>query len=239
MTTYGDMMTLMLCFFVLLYAFSIVDVAKFRSAVKSIKISVEGKQEDKEGQKGGIFKNQTDVLGKVDNNTQIPQKFGLTATEVAKMKATKEQLAAYLKQQKAGSTVNLEITERGLVISFMGNILFETGKAEIRKPFIPILNHVGSVLKKNDNSIRIEGFTDNVPIETDKYPSNWELSTARATAVLKYLTLKHKLDPRRLSAAGYGEYKPKKPNTNDRNRALNRRVDIVLIYPSLEIKEPK
>jgi chemotaxis protein MotB len=238
MTTYGDMMTLLLCFFVLLYAFSITDIKKFRSALSSINTAISGQQGKTVQNKGGLFKQQSEILKRLKKDN-LPQRIGLTRGEISQMKATKEEIKNYLKNQRYGQSIDLNITERGLVISFMGQVLFESGKADIKSEIIPLLNHVASILKKKDNSIRIEGFTDNVPINNEKYPSNWELSTARATAVLKYLVSKQELDPNRLSAAGYGEYKPRKPNTSEASRALNRRIDMVVLFPSLEIGEPK
>ena len=85
-----------------------------------------------------------------------------------------------------------------------------------------------SVLKKSDCAIRIEGHTDNIPIHNKKYQSNWELSTARAVAVVKYLIAESRIAPERLSAVGYGDSRPRVPNDSDSNRELNRRVEIIL-----------
>jgi chemotaxis protein MotB len=97
---------------------------------------------------------------------------------------------------------------------------------------------VAHILAATPNAIRVEGHTDNIPIHTARFFSNWELSTARATNVLQYFIAQGNVAPDRLSAAGYGEYKPSAPNTGERNRALNRRVDIVLLSSDYSKFEP-
>ena len=111
-------------------------------------------------------------------------------------------------------------------------ILFDSGMAEVRGEGRKVLGSIGKVLKDITNKdIRIEGHTDNIPIKGElksKYPTNWELSTARATAVARYLQDEAKVTPERLVAAGYGEYRPVALNDTAENRALNRRIEIVL-----------
>jgi len=101
------------------------------------------------------------------------------------------------------------------------------------------LDKIAPLLIESHRHIRIEGHTDNLPINTRDFPSNWELSTARAVNVVKYLIEKHNFSPYILSAAGYGEYRPIAPNDSARNRALNRRVDIIILKSASEASEPK
>jgi len=106
---------------------------------------------------------------------------------------------------------------------------YDSGSAELRPETKKIIDDIYHFLKKNNNLIRVEGNTDNVPIHTALYPTNWELSTARAVGVVRYMVEDDGLDPTRVSAAGYGEFRPRKPNDNDADRQQNRRVDIVLL----------
>lgn len=235
-TTYSDMMTLLLTFFVLLYALSS-NNKRFDEFLRSLnqamgrKGSV-GADIHKKGLGSGILKTPK-------GDSIKPQKFGLTQREITEMERIKKELDNYVKGLSNGSKISTQLTERGLVIRFAGQLLFESGKADIRPESLDLLSNVSNIIKNKTNSIRVEGFTDNMPISNSRYPSNWELSTARATAVLRFLINIHKVDPKRLSAAGYGEYRSVYPNDSDINRSQNRRVDIVLLYPSLEINEPK
>lgn len=235
--TYSDMMTLLLTFFVLLYSLSSSNAHKFDQFLRSVH-SVLGKP----GSMGRDLNRDRNGLGvlKVPKGSSIkPQKFGLTKQEISEMQTIKQELEKHLARLSNGSKVDLTMTERGLVIRLAGQLLFESGKADIRPESLGILANVAIAVKAKPNSIRIEGFTDNRPISNSRYPSNWELSTARSTSVLRYLINVHRIDPKRLSAAGYGEFRAIYPNDSDSNRSLNRRVDIVLLYPSLELKEPQ
>jgi chemotaxis protein MotB len=136
-----------------------------------------------------------------------------------------------------GIQVNLD--ERGLVIRFVEGVLFDSGKADIKNEARAILDKIAPLLIDTHRHIRIEGHTDNLPINTREFPSNWELSTARAVNVVKYFIEKHNFSPYILSAAGYGEYRPIAPNDSDKNRALNRRVDIIILKSTSESTEPR
>lgn len=236
-TTYSDMMTLLLAFFVLMYSLS-ANKTGFEEFLKSFneaivkRQGVVGPEVRRKGPGSGILKTEK-------SDSIKPQKFGLTEREIKQMEQTKKQLDQYIASLSNGSKINSTITERGLVIRFAGNLLFESGKADIRPEAMSVLTNVAAIIKDKGKYVRVEGFTDNRPINSSRYPSNWELSTARATAVLRYLINFYRMDPNRLSAAGYGEYRALYPNDSDHNRSLNRRVDIVLLYPSLEIREPK
>ena len=128
--------------------------------------------------------------------------------------------------------------ERGLLIRFKDQVLFDSGKAIIRKDGEPIVQSIGEILKQNDRAIRVEGHTDTVPMHSLHYPSNWELSPARAVNVVKFLIEKVGIAPTRLSAAGYSEYHPIADNDTAENRQKNRRVDVVILRKSFELNEP-
>jgi len=125
--------------------------------------------------------------------------------------------------------VRVTYTRKGARLAFDDNLLFEFGKASIRANGLPILDKLADVIKSTPYQARVEGHTDNVPIHTQQFPSNWELSIARAVNVVKYLAEIKKIEPSRLSAVGYGESRPLGPNNSPVNRAKNRRVEIVLL----------
>lgn len=118
---------------------------------------------------------------------------------------------------------------RGLVVSMPDDAAFSTGSAEATAQARQLIRRIGETLRDVPNAIRIEGHTDDVPIRTVKYDSNWELSTARASAVVAFLIGTVGIDAGRLSAAGYGEFHPLNPNDTDAHRARNRRVDVVVL----------
>ncbi len=126
-------------------------------------------------------------------------------------------------------TVKFIKSEKGLTIRLNNNILFDEGSATIKPDAEKILNEIIKVLTKIDNPVIIEGHTDSTPINNAKYPSNWELSTERATNIISYIIKKGEVPPKRLSAVGYGEYMPVSDNTTISGRILNRRVDIILL----------
>ena len=130
------------------------------------------------------------------------------------------------------------LQERGLVISMRDTLLFRAGKADLGDDAKKVVTALMQVLSTIPNAIRIEGHTDSIPIHTPQFFSNWELSTARATNVLQYLSVNNHIEPHRLSAAGYGEYKPVVDNSTEYNRAINRRVDIVVLSDEFTKFEP-
>lgn len=152
---------------------------------------------------------------------------------------TKKLLEQRLKQEIADKQVRLAVAEKGLVITFVADLLFDSGKAQLRQNVYPSLDKVAAVLTENvpDNDIGIEGHTDDEPIKYSGWKSNWELSTARALSVLHYLVDEKGFSPYRISAIGYGEYRPVTPNTSAESRQLNRRVEIVILPKTIKIRE--
>jgi chemotaxis protein MotB len=150
---------------------------------------------------------------------------------------TKQRVQKWISQRKLERDVKVRFNERGLVISLMTDkVLFGSGQATLLPQTREILTDIAELLKAQTNPIVIEGHTDDSPITKSsiksKYSDNWDLSTARAVSVLKYLIRKG-VSPDRLSAAGYGEFKPMVPNIDDITRAKNRRIDIVLLKADL------
>ncbi len=160
----------------------------------------------------------------------------LRAEEAARLKDTMRDLEQRLGKEIKDKQVRLKMAERGLVITFVAEVLFDSGKAEIKEDAFSILNKVAKVIRKraSGRDIGVEGHTDNVPIVHSGWKSNWELSTARATSVLHYLINKGSLQPERLSAIGYGEYRSIAPNETEEGRQLNRRVEVVVLPKTIE-----
>ncbi|MFI5347860.1 MAG: OmpA family protein [Elusimicrobiota bacterium] len=155
------------------------------------------------------------------------------AAEVEKVRKNYEDLTSGLKSEIAAGEIKITQLQGKLTVNLVDRILFDSGKAEVKDDGRRVLDKVGGVLNTVlDKNIRIEGHTDNKPITGElqsKYPTNWELSTARATAVARYQQDKAKVDPTRLVAAGYGEFHPVASNDTLESRALNRRIEIVLV----------
>jgi chemotaxis protein MotB len=120
----------------------------------------------------------------------------------------------------------------------MESALFREGSADLEPKAVATLDLVAKEIGDIPNHVRIEGHTDNKPINTARFPSNWELSSARATEVVKYLVNSHGVKPDRISALGYGEYRPLVANNGDEGRAKNRRVDIVVLTMEMTVTEP-
>ena len=148
----------------------------------------------------------------------------------------KKELEEKLKKEIEEKQIKLEMMNKGLVITFIDEILFDSGKAVIRSKAAPILDSVANVLQKEvvDRKIAVEGHTDNQPIKKSNWKSNWELSTARATSVLHYLVDEKGLDPSRFVVIGYGEYKPVASNDTTAGRQQNRRVEITILPDKLQ-----
>ncbi len=141
----------------------------------------------------------------------------------------KNKLAGNLAPEIRDGRVSLDIDRRGLVVSIRENGSFKTGSADLSDVTRGLIGEIADSIKGLPNFVRVEGHTDNVPIHTDRFASNWDLSTARATAVVAFLVQVHRFASDRLSAAGYAEFHPRVPNATDADRAKNRRVDIVIL----------
>jgi len=139
------------------------------------------------------------------------------------------ELAGILKNDPAQEYVKYEENERGITIHIMDELLFKSGDADLNKNAIEILDKIANILKKLPNDLRVEGHTDNVPINSALFPSNWHLSVARALNTAYFLIQNKNLSPDKVSIVGYSEYKPIASNETPEGRATNRRVDIVIL----------
>jgi chemotaxis protein MotB len=214
--TYADMITLLTAFFLMLYSMSVMSKGKFSQLAVSVRSGFSGSAS------GG---------GKLlpASGTSI-NLLGLSALEYRDYTQAMLNLRKYVEQNKLSGEVSTRSDERGIVISLIAdNMLFERGKADLHANSTPVLTHVAKVLKSSPNRVTIEGHTCDLPIHTAQFPSNWELSSARAGALLRYFTGEQGLSASRFMAAGYADTRPLLSNTSEANRARNRRVDIVIL----------
>lgn len=162
---------------------------------------------------------------KKSNNTEM-LKAETIKEQAVKMPVLQKEL---LKEFKTDESVTLLKDGRGLIIRLNDSILFGSAETEIQSSANNTLNKIIDILSKIDNPVIIEGHTDSLPIKSEKYSSNWELSTARATSVIDYIVSSKRINPKRLSAVGYGEFMPLAENTSNSGRTKNRRVDIIIL----------
>lgn len=205
--TYADLITLLMAFFIVMYAMSSVDVGKYRALASSLRGALAG---------NAFFEL---PLQGIQEQPQPLENLG-------------QEMAGALAEMGLEGQAAVFRTERGIVISLYGAVLFDLGKAEIRPEATPVLDQVAAALSRVPNYVSVEGSTDDLPINTSMFPTNWELSVRRASTVVRYFIDRHGLDPRRFLAVGYGEYQPMFPNDSEANRARNRRVDIVVLSHS-------
>ena len=161
------------------------------------------------------------------------EKISRLKSELSELERAKKELEGRLSQEIADKEVKVEMLAKGLVITFVEEVLFDSGKAVLRDDSLAKLDKVSGVLQTvvPDLNIGIEGHTDDQPIKYSSWKSNWELSSARALSVLHFLSDKGGVAPRRLAAIGYGEYRPVASNDDKNGRQKNRRVEIVILPP--------
>lgn len=210
LTTYGDLMSLLLVFFVLLVSFSSIQESKFHEAAASLQNAF------------GIGSGPPSVL-------QLAEV--ATARNLARERQEATDSARELEQSLLAAgldrEVDIAVTERGVAIRVNAPFLFGSGEAELRPESRALLDRLGGFLARFPHPVRVEGHTDAVPIRTARFGSNWELSAARAVAVARAFQAAG-LAPERLSAAGYGEHQPVAGNGTPEERARNRRVEILM-----------
>lgn len=229
MVTYSDLMSLVLVFFILLFSMSSIDAQKFRALSESF-------------QQRHIFDFLPSVIefenfeqdqGENNDNPYTEGQFGGDSTR-DNMDALLEDVIEYLEQEDLNDLITATRDDRGVVLVLQEKMLFETAEAEILPEARPFLDKVGTLLSAIPNMVKVEGHTDSRPISTYRYPSNWELSGARASSVIRYLITNHSLDPKRFIATGYGDTRPVVPNTTVENLQQNRRVVIVISDPNYD-----
>ena len=172
--------------------------------------------------------------GKPEQENKIRQ----LTSQVEELEQARRLLEDRLAKEIQDKQILLERTSRGLVITMTNDILFDSGKAKLKKSARSVLDKIASVIKEAapDRDVGVEGHTDNVPIKYSGWKSNWELSTARATSVLHYLIDECGMPPDRLSAIGYGEFRTIATNDTKEGRARNRRVEIIILPKEMSKK---
>lgn len=220
LTTYSDMMSLLLAFFVLLFSFSSIDEHRFASIISA-------------------FQNYMGILHEGTGQLNQPGPLPFDYSDVGQRQLQELfEVLSELVEAEGLSGVELELEERGLIVRFAEQVFFDLGEATLKPEAVEVLRTLAGTLRALPNPLRVEGHTDDWPISTARFPSNWELSVHRATNVIRFLVEEEGFDPQKLSAAGYSEYRPIRPNDTAENRAMNRRVDIVILNIDLWDFEP-
>ncbi len=241
MDTYGDLVTLLLCFFVFLFAFSNVDEAKWVEIVGVFTglqptiinpLSI-----------GTIMESEVESLNEAEDARQAQ----MIAENEALLEVPEEfyelyqSIESYIESENLNAEILASLEDRTLTIRFFDQVLFVSGSAVIRDEFISVMDHMLGIFNQNQDlikMIRIEGHTDDVPISTAIFEDNWDLSAKRASNVLRYLQGSELLPDDKLSCVGYGEFQPIDTNETTEGRARNRRVDFVIESVTDEITMP-
>jgi chemotaxis protein MotB len=216
---YADILTLLLALFIVLFASSIIDAEKFRSIMESFKSELTGTKID---QTTSLSVQLPADKKPVEGNSEEARK------EQAELDELLSKLEKFITENNLQAVITLQDSKRGVEIALKEVILFDQGKADLKESSYPTLDVLVNLAKTVSNPISIEGHTDNVPIKNSKFPSNWELSSARAVSVLHYFASKG-IAQDRMQFVGYGEFKPVHPNDTEEHKQSNRRVNIVIL----------
>jgi chemotaxis protein MotB len=253
MGTFADLMSLLMCFFVLLLSFAEMDALKYKMVVKSLEnaFGVQREIAANEIPKGTSIIAQEFSPGepKPTPLKQIKQdtvddareflKVQMDAKEQAEqqekeIKEEAEEFKEALKNEITQGLIDVETQLNRIVIRIREKGSFPSGDARLNRQFVPILKKIHDVLVETDGRIAVAGHTDNIPINTPRYRSNWELSTSRATSVVHELLKLGQMPPERFVLEGYAETEPLAPNDSAINRAKNRRVEIIVLKSPIE-----
>ncbi|MFD2046353.1 flagellar motor protein MotS [Ornithinibacillus salinisoli] len=246
MVTYSDMVTLILVFFILLFSMSQIDLVKFEAVSESFRnqkifdfypspVPMENPSEQSSHEESSNLTSeieQPSSIQEIVEDQDDEEEYGENKED--SLSDLMEDVDSYLNQNDLNNVISASRTERGVVLVLQDSILFNSGEADILDTALPFLNKVGVLLSNIPNQVKVEGHTDSVPMSSYIYPSNWELSGARASSVVRHLVNEIKLDETRFSIVGFGETRPIVPNDSDSNRSKNRRVEIVILETSSE-----
>jgi len=214
LVSYADLVTLLLALFTTLYAASTLDARKLDPITTSLRTAFDARQPAP----AVVSRGKPTIVPPVELVSRVQEFEGL-----------KTRLARDLDDAVRAHRLEITTDGRGLVISLPEQATFPVGTADVSGEARTLIGRVAATIGPLPNLVRVEGHTDDVPIRTARFASNWELSTARASAVVAYLIEHEGIDPTRLSAAGYGEFHPKVANSSPENRARNRRIDLVVL----------
>jgi len=216
MSTFSDMTTLLLTFFILLISMANFDPVKISNLSESLN-----------GAFGIMETFPTIVIHPV---VEMPKKTGDEQKKKQSLKDA-EKIKTVINDKKLNDAVKVEVTEKGIAIMLRDPVGFASGSADLKDQGKEILKDISDVIKNNPSlKVRVEGHTDDVPIHSNRYGSNWELSSARSLSVVQLLSTQTGIQPQNMSAVGYGEYRPIVPNSSPENRAKNRRIQIFVDY---------
>ena len=235
LVSYADFITLLFAFFVVMFAASNSDQKKAGQIAHAVQAALNELAVFEPSSKSApIFKDGAPASSAFSAVQIMDKAVPVTADE----KAVKAQLEEMLKEELDANLVRIRQDWRGVTLSLAEAGFFDPGSAAVKEAGLPVLQRIAEKLKQIPQNLRVEGHTDNTPIHTALFPSNWELSTARATNVLRYLITNGQIQPERLSAVGYGEYRSTASNDTPEGRAQNRRVDLVIIGMAAQKLEP-
>lgn len=235
--SYADFMTLLLATFVVLYAVSSINVSRYRKAAEALSAVFSGRiivpDRSDGANQNGIFENQPAPIPKPIIKVSEPQKGVPNVSEkirerIAKLDQAYKNLSHLLQDVIDKGQVHIVHNGLSVVIDISASVLFESGKAELTTSALGVIDQIGIVLKDQPYSIQVNGYTDNAPIHTAQFGSNWELSAMRAISVVRRF-VSDGVDPSHLVGAGYGEYHPVASNEDAEGKAKNRRVSIVVV----------
>jgi chemotaxis protein MotB len=214
--TYADLITLLLAFFIMMYTFSKQDAQKYQEVTTHLR---------------AIFSGGTGALSNGNPSATGSATISIVPTETLNNEI-KRQLEEEIKRvapvDSTDQSFTVFVDDRGIVIRVLDKAFFDEGKADLKENAKNTLTKIIPIIRKVNRQIRIEGHTDNIPINTREFKSNWELSVRRATEVVQFMVEKGSFPPEKTSAVGYAEYRPLIPNTSPENRALNRRIEIII-----------
>jgi len=245
LVSYADFITLLFAVFTTLYAMSITDKKKVEEVMQSLQSSFGMTSAGTPAPKVNVVPSRPmNIIPSIKPEASIALS-GRARSGMAKVRAEekdfrqiKSAIEAYLIKQGAQNKVSLSITHRGLIVSLKEAGFFDPGQARIKPSAYDLINTIAEAMTQYNNPLRLEGHTDSTPISTAQFPSNWELSAARATNAVQYLIKYFDIDPNKISATGYGEFRPVADNATPEGRAKNRRVDLVMLSGEGEHGEP-
>lgn len=238
--TFADLMSLLMCFFVLLLSFSEMDLQKYKQIAGSMKMAfgVQTSIPAHEIPKGTsiIAKNFSPgkptktILNKIQQDTADKNKEKLESPTAAEIKTQSDarKIAESLKKEISEGKLEIEVADKNIIIRIKEENSFVSGNGRLTVLFGPVIKKIHEAIKNIKGTIKVGGHTDDNPISTAEYRSNWELSTARAVSVAHALMEEGKIEENRFEIVGYGDTRPLVPNTTDENRSKNRRVDIII-----------
>lgn len=221
--TYADLITLLMIFFVIMFAMSQINETKFLSLQKSLQAALAHSNHIPINQGSSSF---LEAAGTSGARNGTPSNFHPTSN--AQLDHLYQQVQNFIVQHHLQNNVQITNEQRGVQITLRDVVLFDTGKADIRPQAQGILGGLVPFLQQLNNPIVVEGFTDNQPISTPQFPTNWELSSARAIGVVRFL-ISQGVVASRLAGVGYGQYHALAKNDTAEHRQENRRVNIVIL----------